>query len=372
MSSFSFVEEGAIDEINSMIKSLPSSEEIDKLGSGVGQLKKLKEHIGGIMQLIETYGKRDMESKVRYKARTGLPPRYKVLDWTTMKQKAFDLSKQLIRVSSLVDKKGQKEAAYKLIVAAKKIRKYIVLENQINKEALNKKTSLTKESAQGYLGGFFDRMKKDVGGKIGDWAKGGEIKSSEIQVANLSKKMQNLVAEIQGVMEGMKTMIEKYTGEDKETIVNLSNALSYLAGFGSKAYISADRIVKKLDVVRDRTQQPQQPQPQQPQPQVQPQTNQPQAQPQAQPQVNYEDPQLSLGDNITFTDGKLYQVKDDGNGNAVIETSKGVFVKLVVEPNGTIGFIPPKSVAKGMEQKSLSNTVGFNLSKYLKISKKNV
>ena len=81
MSGLTFVEDGAIDEIRMMIKSLPSSENLEKGYNNKDSLKKLLNYIGEIMRFIELYGKRDMEYKARYKSRTGLPPRYKVLDW---------------------------------------------------------------------------------------------------------------------------------------------------------------------------------------------------------------------------------------------------------------------------------------------------
>lgn len=80
MSTLSFVEEGAISEIQSMIKSLPSPEELEKSFDDIESIKRLQNDIGGIMRLIEIYGKKDAEYNVRYKSRTGLPPRYKILE----------------------------------------------------------------------------------------------------------------------------------------------------------------------------------------------------------------------------------------------------------------------------------------------------
>ena len=65
MATFSFVEEGALTEIKSMIKSLPSPEGINALEPGM--VKSVQADIGNIMRLIEVYGKRDMEYKTRYK-----------------------------------------------------------------------------------------------------------------------------------------------------------------------------------------------------------------------------------------------------------------------------------------------------------------
>lgn len=95
MSGLSFIEEGAKEEIQAMINALPSSEMIDKLAQTPASIKHLLRDVGNIMKIIEMYGKRDIEYKTRYKSRTGLPPRYKVLDW----KKSFNLKKYLSKKS---------------------------------------------------------------------------------------------------------------------------------------------------------------------------------------------------------------------------------------------------------------------------------
>ena len=120
MASLSFVEEKALTEINAMIKSLPGPEEINILEPG--DVKALQSMVGKIMRLIELYGKRDMEFKTRYKARTGLPPRYKVLDWRVpMEQKARDITRSMIKTSSIMDDIGHGDIAGRLIKCAQKV-----------------------------------------------------------------------------------------------------------------------------------------------------------------------------------------------------------------------------------------------------------
>lgn len=123
MSTFSFVEDNAMIEIGAMIKALPSSEEIDKLAGAPKAIKNLQTSIGNIMQLIEAYGKRDVEYKVRYRSRTNLPPRYKVLDWRGAMKSREELKASLItgmvRVSSDLDRDGYSELSQSMIDCAK-------------------------------------------------------------------------------------------------------------------------------------------------------------------------------------------------------------------------------------------------------------
>ena len=137
MFSLSFVEEKALTEINSMIKALPSPETINTLRPG--DVKSLQNNVGQIMRLIEIYGKRDMELKTRYKARTGLPPRYKVLDWrVNMEQKARDITRSMIKTSAAVDDLGYGDIADRFIKCAKKVEA-----NEINEFELAKITADT-------------------------------------------------------------------------------------------------------------------------------------------------------------------------------------------------------------------------------------
>lgn len=126
MSTFVFVEDNAIDEIKSMIKALPLPEEIDKLVLLPAAIKNLQRDIGNIMRIIELYGKRDIEFKTRYKSRTGLPPRYKVLDWkeksamshTTIKS---SLVRNLVKLSAQMDEEDRWTLSQELINCSKKI-----------------------------------------------------------------------------------------------------------------------------------------------------------------------------------------------------------------------------------------------------------
>jgi hypothetical protein len=117
ISGLSHVENDDLDEIKGMIKSLPSSEKVDEMAENKNSLDKLKSHIGGIMRLIELYSKRNGEYKTRYKSRTNLPPRYKVMDF----QSKAKTIKEIIRISSKIDENGDGELSSSLITLAKSI-----------------------------------------------------------------------------------------------------------------------------------------------------------------------------------------------------------------------------------------------------------
>jgi hypothetical protein len=88
------------------------------------------------MRFIELYGKRDIEFKTRYKSRTGLPPRYKVLDWkkeASMNKIAIKngLIKNLILLSEKIDLDNP-TVSKKLIECSRQVQN-----NKISLSALN-------------------------------------------------------------------------------------------------------------------------------------------------------------------------------------------------------------------------------------------
>jgi len=127
MASLAFVEDDAVDEIEAMISSLPGPEELNGYVTTPDSLKKIQEQIGGIMRLIEVYSKRDQEYKTRYKSRTGLPPRYKVLDWENNKMSSSrdsknKLVKDIVKLSRAVDDDGLSVFSMDLLSCAKEMR----------------------------------------------------------------------------------------------------------------------------------------------------------------------------------------------------------------------------------------------------------
>jgi len=106
LDDFAYVEPDALTIIKSMIKNLPERESLEQYALTPHNIENIQKDIGKIMRLIEIYGKRDLEYKTRYRAKTELDPRYKVLDNNTQKA-ANKVAKGLIRVSAILDNDDQ-------------------------------------------------------------------------------------------------------------------------------------------------------------------------------------------------------------------------------------------------------------------------
>ena len=173
MSTLSFVEENAINEIQSMIKALPLPEEIDRISVHTPlSIKKLQKDIGNIMRLIELYGKRDLEFKTRYISRTGLPPRYRVLDWRKkqMRPEVKASIKEMVKISSDIDNKGYGEISGHINKFASKI-----IQNQFDDAEYEKISSSLKNAGLEKEAQFWAGVKGFMGGagqKAGDVLKG--------------------------------------------------------------------------------------------------------------------------------------------------------------------------------------------------------
>ena len=114
------VDERAIDGIKSRIADLPSAENLLKMAENPKGIKDIVKEVGEIMHLIESYPKTNVEYKDRHQSVTGLPPRYKVLDWRKKMNKAESV-KALVKLSENLDSVGQGSLSNKLIVCAKKV-----------------------------------------------------------------------------------------------------------------------------------------------------------------------------------------------------------------------------------------------------------
>ncbi len=102
LDDFAYVEPDALVVIKSMIKNLPGREGLEQFSTNPYNIENIQKDIGKIMRLIELYGKRDLEYKTRYRAKTQLDPRYKVLDNNTQKA-ANRVATGLIRISAIFD-----------------------------------------------------------------------------------------------------------------------------------------------------------------------------------------------------------------------------------------------------------------------------
>jgi len=202
MHTLSFVEDAAVDEIEAMIKALPLPEQMNKLAQYPSAIKNLQRSIGNIMRLTELYGKRDVEFKTRYKSRTGLPPRYKVLDWRSdMKAVAQNVIRDMVRVSSIIDNKGYGEISGKINKFASDMVQDKLNETEYEKIAVALKDSGLEKEAQFWsgvkemFGGMKDRfyagkykaavqdiftridkLYKDIGGEMGTGGAASKVK----------------------------------------------------------------------------------------------------------------------------------------------------------------------------------------------------
>ena len=162
MSGFSFVEPEALSQIQFRIKNLPVGEEMDKLADDPVSIKNIVHEIGELMRLLEIYGSKNSEYKARFQSLKGLPPRYKVLEWRNKKAennmniKTAEIAKELVRLSSEMDEKGQTKISQKMIVCAK-----CAMDDQFGGKDFQELDTMMKEA------GFMDVMKG-----VGDVAKG--------------------------------------------------------------------------------------------------------------------------------------------------------------------------------------------------------
>ena len=233
MASFSFVEDDAMVEINAMIKALPLPEEIDKMAASPGAIKNLQEAIGNIMKLVETYGKRDVEYKVRYRSRTNLPPRYKVLEWRdNMRTDAVSATKELVRLSSLAEEKGYGEESSKLLKCAKKIIVNQAEEKDVEEVVASLKNIGLEKEAQAWqkMKGFFGGLGQGVKGALTNIWQSGQAGGMEAEYQALYNQL-----------DAFKKKIDKYIKQPglseqvKQRVQALAEAITYSGDQISKA-----------------------------------------------------------------------------------------------------------------------------------------
>ena len=240
MVDLTFVENDAIDEIKYLIQDMPSSEKIDTMKPE--ELQQLQQGIGIIERLIEIYGKRDPEFKARYEARTGLPPRYKVLDWRgDMKTQAKKFVKELIRVSSTIDDSGKGTMSNDLIKCAKRVQEEEIgdaevadIINQLRRAGFEEESNIIKEAAWwSGMGEAFRGIKEQF--QLGDIK--GDLKSIN---QTLMKALQKAQQKYQTVQD---PNVQKQISE-------LHSLMEYMAGIGMKAYNIVDVTEEEVDVAQ--------------------------------------------------------------------------------------------------------------------------
>jgi len=130
MEEFNIDDERARNDIYERVKGLPSAENINVLASNGKAIKGLQNEIGYILEMVDKYDARDADYKFRYRARTGLDPRHKILEYKRitaqkeikMRKEATNLVKELVRVSSVADVKGLGIISGELVRCAKNIK----------------------------------------------------------------------------------------------------------------------------------------------------------------------------------------------------------------------------------------------------------
>jgi hypothetical protein len=126
MEDFNIDDEKVKNDIYDIVRRLPSPEKLNVLASDEESIGNLRKTVGYVMDLIDQYSSRDIDSKIRYKTRTGLDPRYKVLDYRSsnqekkMNKQASDLVREMILASEEADKNGFIALSKDLIRCSKK------------------------------------------------------------------------------------------------------------------------------------------------------------------------------------------------------------------------------------------------------------
>ena len=149
MSGLSFVDADALDAIKQRIKFLPSPEELNSISGNPESIKKVAKEIGEIIKLIEVYGKRGVEKKVREKSMKNLPPRYQVLEWRDNMENKANVVKVMVRTSSVLDEKGNAELSKVFLKCANNIMDETITEKQLT-DAIERlgKSGYTEEQLQ--------------------------------------------------------------------------------------------------------------------------------------------------------------------------------------------------------------------------------
>jgi hypothetical protein len=259
MTGFAFVDKDALQQIELRIKDLPPPEELERINDS-NELKHIIKEVGEIMRLVEIYGKRGHEYKVRHKSKTGLPPRYKVLEWSKNMNKA-SIVKEFVKVSEKADGLGNVKVASKLIVCAKRIRDNTIeikdiedIEREMKLSGMEKELALMKEA------GFMDVMKgignmgKDVGQAVSNKAKqvGQSISGSfnvgvyKSKLGNIQKKLKEITTELGSVVSEATKAANSAQEPHKTKLVNIVSQLNDLYSSNEATNQKVTEVVKSV------------------------------------------------------------------------------------------------------------------------------
>lgn len=232
MSGFAFIQDEEIKEqVSFLLGSLPSPENLDSLLESPQELKHVQEHVGEIMNLIEQGSRKDESFKVRYQAKTNMPPRYKVLKWRSAMGNS-DLTKNLIKISVLADNNNEPAIAEKAIDLAKKAKTNNITQEDIGLfRAACKGTSLEKEA--GFWGGV-----NNVVNEFGQAVKGvGQAVKGAFQLGNLKTTFEKINQDIDKALTYAQQAANANTDpQKKQQVANFVQQLSNMQMMGKEVY----------------------------------------------------------------------------------------------------------------------------------------
>lgn len=257
LEGFAYVEEQALTDIQQMIKGLPSPETLNAMVNNPGDIRNLQNNIGKIMRIIELYGKKGLEYKTRYKARTKLPPRYRVFDWSVdmnMDKAARDFAREMIKTSSKADSTGHSKVASDLIVCAKMVQKKEAKEQDIQRvisglreAGLNEEADFIKEAAPQWMKNMWQGV-KDVGQQVGQGVQqkvqdvtqkvqdvGRGVKET-YQAGKYRSALEGIMGQINQVLQGVQADAQVAQGPKKQELSDISIKLDNMRTVGQEVF----------------------------------------------------------------------------------------------------------------------------------------
>ena len=121
MGGFCQVEPEALSHIQSLIKELPTPEELTGLMDAPEAMSKVREAVGYILAQIDHYSQKNPEFKARFEAKRGFPPRYKVLDWSCVKKNVASCLRRYVIASDELDRIGEIKKASRMLSIADRL-----------------------------------------------------------------------------------------------------------------------------------------------------------------------------------------------------------------------------------------------------------
>ena len=239
LTKYSLMQEKERDELTWAIQDLVGPEKLLELSNSPEGLEDLKQRIGDIMQTLAYFQKRDLSAKVNYEARTGLTPRYKVLNWEknmiNQKSAQLDVVKSLVKLSAKLDGDNIKLSKDILSLASNmhkntEIKEEFILKVQQDLE----KSGMTKE-AQGLRDWWNTRKENRNINKQRQQNLQDDSKQKKQMISYLigaEKKISMIPTYLQYVVDTMSEFHthfqSPYTDKIKETVSGLSENISGL------------------------------------------------------------------------------------------------------------------------------------------------